>query len=210
VQIGKHMTVCLVDTGSEKCVLPGRLIDTTLLEPADCRFFAANGATINVIEEKTLNVHVGDLTIPTRFVVSSNVTEPMLGVNWLRSNRIIRDFAKDLLIVNGEVFDVILEERTQELERKRWLDERINNTGDEQGHEDEKGEQKLKRIKVNETDEVKVLSRIRALPVDNEINVNEVVCIYRAPFVGEIHPNHIRYPCFVCGPNTKGYLGPET
>jgi len=66
------------------------------LEPADCRLFAANGTTINVISEKTLDVHVGDLTIPTRFVVSSNVTEPMLGVNWLRSNRVIWDFAKDL------------------------------------------------------------------------------------------------------------------
>jgi len=34
-QIGKYMTVCLVDTGSEKCVLPGSLIDAMSLEPAD-------------------------------------------------------------------------------------------------------------------------------------------------------------------------------
>jgi len=73
-QIGKYMTVCLVDTGSEKCVLPGRLIDTMSLEPADCRLFSANGTTVNVISEKTLDVHVGDLTKPTRFEVSSNVT----------------------------------------------------------------------------------------------------------------------------------------
>jgi len=118
-QIGKCMTVCLVDTGSEKCVLPARIIDAESLEPADCRLFAANGTTINVIGEIFLDVHVGDLTIPTRFVVSSNVTEPMLGANWLRSNRIVWDFAKDLLIVNGEVFDMILEEKSQELKRKR-------------------------------------------------------------------------------------------
>jgi len=96
-QIGKYMTVCLVDTGCEKCVLPARLIDTVSLQPADCRLFAANGTTINVIGEKTLDVHVGDLTIPTRFLVSSNVTEPMLEVNWLRANRIVLDFAKDVL-----------------------------------------------------------------------------------------------------------------
>jgi len=65
-------------------VLPARLIHAVGLEPAECRLFAANGTTINVIGEKTLNVHVGDLSIPTRFVVSSNVTEPMLGVNWLK------------------------------------------------------------------------------------------------------------------------------
>jgi len=58
-----------------------------------------------VIGEKTLDVHVCDLTISTRFFVSSNVTEPMLGINWLRANRIIWDLAKDLLIVNGGVFD---------------------------------------------------------------------------------------------------------
>jgi len=122
-QIGKYMTVCLVDTGSEKCVLPARLIDAVPFEPADCRLFAANGMTVDVIVQKTLDVHVGDLTIPTRFVVSSNVTESMLGVNWLRSNRIIWDFAKDLLIGNGEVFDMILEKKSQELKRRRWLTE---------------------------------------------------------------------------------------
>jgi len=106
-QIGKYMTVCLVDAASQKCVLPGRLIDTMSLEPADCRLFAANGMTINVIGEKTLDVHVGDLTIPTRFVISRNVTDPMLGVNWLRRNRVIWDFAKDLLLVNGRKFELI-------------------------------------------------------------------------------------------------------
>jgi len=48
-----------------------------------------------------------DLTIPTRFVVSDNVTEPMLGVNWLRHNRIIWDFAKDILLVNGRSFSLV-------------------------------------------------------------------------------------------------------
>jgi len=72
-----------------------------------------------VIGEKTLDKHVGDLTIPTRFVISNNVTEPMLGVNRLGANRIIWDFAKDLLIVNREVFDMILEEKSQELKRKK-------------------------------------------------------------------------------------------
>jgi len=97
-QIGKYMTSFLVDTGSEKCVLPARLIDAVGLEPAECRLFAANGTTIIVIGEKTLDVNVGDLTIPTRFVVSSNVTEPMLGVNWLRANRIIWDFCQRYVI----------------------------------------------------------------------------------------------------------------
>jgi len=123
----------------------------------------------------------------------------MLGVNWLKSNRIFWDFAKDLLIVNGEVFDMILEEKCQELKRRRWLKDR----NDED--ENERDEGKVKRIKTNETDEVKVINRIWALPMESEMNVNNDVCIYKAPFVGSIDPNDIRYPCFVCGPNTKGF-----
>jgi len=69
----------------------------------------------------------------------------MLGVNWLRSNRIIWDFAKDFLIVNGEVFDMILEEKSQELKRRRWVEERNENNGDEQGHQDEGGGDKRQK-----------------------------------------------------------------
>jgi len=78
-------------------VITRKLIDEATMEPAGCRLFAANGTTVNVMGEIVLNVHVGDLTIPTRFVVSDNVTEPMLGVNWQRRNRIIWDVSKDIL-----------------------------------------------------------------------------------------------------------------
>jgi len=54
-------------------------------------------------------------------------------------------------------------------------------------------------------DEVKVINRIRALPVKSDINVNKDVCIYRALFVRSINPKDIRYPCFICGPTTKGF-----
>jgi len=35
--------------------------------------------------------------------------------------------------------------------------------------------------------------------------VNKDVCIFRAPFVGGIHSDDIRYPCFLWGPTTKGF-----
>jgi len=186
-------------TGSEKCVLPARIIDAVSLKPADCRLFAANGTTINVIGEKTLDVHVGDVTIPTRFVVSSNVTEPMLGVNWLRANKIIWDFAKDLLIVNGEVFDMILEEKSQELKRRRWLQARSDEIKNEGVNEI------AKRIKLDEKSELEVINRIWALPVVRVIDVKNDDCIYRAPLTGGMNLNDIRYPCYLCGPSTKGF-----
>jgi len=60
-----------------------------------------------VINVVTMNIRIGDLILPTRFVVSDNITEPMLDVERLRCNRIIWDFAKDILLVNGKVFPLI-------------------------------------------------------------------------------------------------------
>jgi len=83
------------------------MIGDAKLEPAECRFFAANGTVINVVGEVMVDVRVGEFEIPTRFVVSDNITEPMLGINWLRHNRMIWDFAKDILLVSGKVFHLV-------------------------------------------------------------------------------------------------------
>jgi len=45
--------------------------------------------------------------LPTRFVVSDNITEPMLGVEWLRCNQMTWDFAKDILIISDKVFHLV-------------------------------------------------------------------------------------------------------
>jgi len=52
---------------------------------------------------------------------------------------------------------------------------------------------------------VKVIYRVWALPVDSGINVKNVDCIYRASLTGGMNPNDSRYPCYLCGPSTKGF-----
>jgi len=120
------------------------------------------------------------------------VTEPRLGINWLRANRIIWDFAKNLLIVNGEVFDMILVKKSQELKRRRWLEER-NDKDD------------IKRVKIEKTGEMKVINRIRAVTLDCEVNRNRCGCVFSAPVNDAVRPNDIQYPCFLCGPATTGF-----
>jgi len=87
--MGKREVDFLVDTGCERSVAPRRLIGDANLEPADCILFAANGTVINVVGEVSINIRIGDLVLPTRFVVSDSITEPMLEVEWLRCNRMI-------------------------------------------------------------------------------------------------------------------------
>jgi len=69
--------------------------------------FAANGRVINVLGEATMDIKIGQLIIPTRFVVSDNITEPMLGVEWLRCNQMTWDFAQDILIIGDKIHHLI-------------------------------------------------------------------------------------------------------
>jgi len=72
---------------------------------------------INVVGEVVMNVNVGEFVLQTRFVVSDNITEPMLGVDWLRRNRMIWDFAKDILLIDGKVFHLIPGEKSDSCRR---------------------------------------------------------------------------------------------
>jgi len=115
--LGKRGVKFLIDTGCERSVTPRKFIGDSRLEPADCRLFAASGTVINVVGEVVMNVKIGELVLPTRFVVSDNIAEPMLGVDWLRSNRMIWDFAKDILLINGIVFHLIPGEKSDSCRR---------------------------------------------------------------------------------------------
>jgi len=106
-------------------VIPRRLVDGARMQPAGCRLFAANGTVINVMGEITLDVCLGDLTLLTKFVASDNVTEPMLGSNWLRQYQMIWDFRKDLLLVHGRVFRLIPEEENRARERAKIMLDRV-------------------------------------------------------------------------------------
>jgi len=105
--LGKRRVSFLVDTGCERSVTPKRLVADSRIEQAECRLFAANGTVINVLGETTMDIKIGDLVIPTRFVVSDNITEPMLGVEWLRCNQMTWDFAQDILIIGDKVHHLI-------------------------------------------------------------------------------------------------------
>jgi len=71
--------------------------------------------------------------------------------------------------------------------------------------ENERDNKQVKKIKLEETHEVEVINRIWAFPVNSVINVKNVDFIYRAPLIGDMNPNDIRYLCYLCGPSTKGF-----
>jgi len=102
--LGKRGVQFLIDTGCERSVTPQRFIRDSRPESAEFRLFAAKGTVLNVVNEVVMNVKISELVLPTRFVVSDNITELMLGVDWLQGNRMVWDFAKDILWIEGKVF----------------------------------------------------------------------------------------------------------
>jgi len=92
--LGKRGVRFLIVTGCERSVTPRKFIGDSRLKSAECRLFAANGTEINVVGDVVMNVKRGELVLTTRFVVSDNITELMLGVDWLRSNQMIWDLRK--------------------------------------------------------------------------------------------------------------------
>jgi len=90
--------------------MPRKLLGKELLEEVDCKLYAANGTSITVIGEVMLKLHLGGEILPTRFIVSNNVAEPILGIEWLRSNSLTWDFRQDLLWMRDEPFELIVGE----------------------------------------------------------------------------------------------------
>ena len=79
-------TECLIDTGSEVNIIPAHLVEQDEVLPS-CRVLqAANGTMIGVMGEVELPVQVADQCIKTRFVISDQVDEVLIGVQWLHEN----------------------------------------------------------------------------------------------------------------------------
>ena len=63
-----------------------RLLDGQQLRPSDCMLSAANGTSLTVRGEVDVDVMVGSTKVSTRFIVTDNVIEPILGIDWLYEN----------------------------------------------------------------------------------------------------------------------------
>jgi len=61
---------------------------------------------------------------------------------------------------------MILEEKSQELKRRRWLEERDDE------YENQRDNENAKKVKIEKLMEIKVINRICAVTLDCEVNMN--------------------------------------
>jgi transposase InsO family protein len=89
-----------VDTGSEVSLVPFADVDGLPLQPSNRILLAANGTQIKVLGQIDAPIKISrGFSIDTSFLVSDQIGEPMLGMDWLRHHRCRLGFGQGALFV---------------------------------------------------------------------------------------------------------------
>ena len=98
--INGQQQLCLIDTGSEVSLVPSSVIEGLELRSCNRTLMAANGSEIRVLGEVLVSIKIGrGFEIPTTFLVSDQIVETMLGMDWLREHRCRLGFGAGALFV---------------------------------------------------------------------------------------------------------------
>ena len=92
ISINRSVYDCLLDTGSEVCLLPEIVAESAVLKETNRTLRAANGTVIPILGEVQLPVMIGNWTAQMTGLVSKHVAEPMLGIDFLVENKAVWDF----------------------------------------------------------------------------------------------------------------------
>jgi len=102
--LGKKVP-CLVDTGSEVTLVPRDLIKRFRcleMNPLTCRVFASTNTPIRIDGEVQLPFFLGERCLWTNTLVSEDVEEPMLGIDWLKKYDCVWNFKTGLVCIDGQ------------------------------------------------------------------------------------------------------------
>ena len=104
VTVGNQVHDCLLDTGSEVCLIPEYIVDPAYIRRTDRTLKAANGTCIPIQGEATLTIGIGQLITEITGLVSKHVTEPMLGIDFLVENGAVWDFNNSVITFGDQTF----------------------------------------------------------------------------------------------------------
>jgi transposase InsO family protein len=102
---------CLLDSGSTVTLLPADVVYGVEMRPSSRGFVAANGTDIGVLGKASVMGVINNLALRITGYVSENVSEVMLGADWLKKYKAIWDFNKGMVKLDGRRFT--LRKRTE-------------------------------------------------------------------------------------------------
>ena len=107
IKIGKRRCPAILDTGSEVTLLPKQLADMSQLNRSSRTLRAANGTLINIVGEWETLVTIGPVTATLKFIVSDQIDELLIGIDWMRDNSCVLSFADLTLELQGYLFPLV-------------------------------------------------------------------------------------------------------
>src|SRR6266516_1789285 len=93
----------LLDSGCDLSLIPSSYVCTCDVRPTDKRVYAANGAEIPLDGEITIDLELDDMRLTTNVLVSPNMTEALLGYDWLSSNDCYWGFRTGQVMINHRI-----------------------------------------------------------------------------------------------------------
>ena len=88
----------LLDTGADRSVIGTCLLAGAKIRPCNLRLQAANGQPMTVRGETEVELRIGHETVPSTLLVTDEVKDLILGIDWLRKNKCLWDFDPSMLI----------------------------------------------------------------------------------------------------------------
>ena len=101
---------CLLDSGCEKSVVPKKMVKEARLEPSTDELHAANGTRIATLGALGVPFRLDGMTLEVEALVSEHVSEPMLGIDWLKRHGCAMDFSQDIVTIRGKIFQLLSKE----------------------------------------------------------------------------------------------------
>ena len=117
VKIGKRRCPALLDTGSEVTLLPKHLADLSQLNRSSRTLRAANGTLINIVGEWKTVVTIGPVSVTMNFIVSDQIDELLVGIDWMRDNGCVISFAELTLELQGYRFPLLTKTKPESCNR---------------------------------------------------------------------------------------------
>ena len=98
---------CLLDTGCEHSVIPKKMIGRARIDDSNEKLYAANGTVIGTLGTVDIVLHLNGMPLNVHALVTEHISEPMLGVDWLKENGCSWNFVNDTIAIQGQAYPLI-------------------------------------------------------------------------------------------------------
>src|SRR5882757_4261316 len=103
IEVAGRKFHCLLDSGCDHSLMPRSMLPDIPLQPVSVDVRAANGSPIRIEGCVDLTFSVGGQKLNAIILVSSDVTEFMLGIDWLSEQNVNWKFGEGKLELHGQV-----------------------------------------------------------------------------------------------------------